>query len=47
LKNQLQIFVVQELRKFIVDMASVWPAEISIVCGLWIQLFLSQSPKSF
>jgi len=28
-------------------MADVWPPEISIVYGLWIQLFLNQSPKCF
>jgi len=28
-------------------MAGVWPPEISIVYGLWIQLFLNQSPKYF
>jgi len=26
-------------------MAGVWPPEISIVCGLQIQLFLNQTPK--
>jgi len=28
-------------------MADVWPPEISIVYGLWIQLFLNQSRKCF
>jgi len=28
-------------------MAGMWPPEISTVHGLWIQLFLNQSPKYF
>jgi len=28
-------------------MAGVWPPEISIVYGLWIQLFPNQSTKCF
>jgi len=28
-------------------MAGVWPPEISIVCGLRIQLVLNQTPKYF
>jgi len=28
-------------------MAGVWPREIAIVYGLWIQVFLNESPKCF
>jgi len=38
----LQTFVVQLLHKLILGMAGVWPPQISIVYGLWMQTVLNQ-----
>jgi len=47
LKIPVANFVVLLLHKLILDMSGVFPPEISIAYGLWIQRLLNQSRKYF